>query len=1161
MQATYSSIALPVTRILGIPVVNGKIIGLELQSGFRMWHENTSTSPSGLHLGHDKAMLHHIIQTETSSFLDDYFDHKARMINLAIDHRHVYKRWQMVITTMIEKIPGTPRLDKLRVIHIIESDFNLWMGIVWGRRLIHQAEDLELLEDEQSGSRPGRKCQDVVIFKHMTYSINRMSRTDCITFDNDAKSCFDRIVMVCASLITQRYGMDTSVIELVIKTLSQIKYFAKTYCGISEVPYQVSESHGVHGPGQGGRASPAIWTIISCFLLQCMRENTAGATLESPYGQQLRQVSTGFVDDITHWCCTMGRTTIPPKTLLHEMSHSAQLWEQLLHLTGGKLELSKCFYYPVFWKFDSEGVPALTPPTEIDLVVQVTDSETKTSYVIESKEGSESHKTLGVMESPGGNYKEEHHRLQQKALHHAQILASSILQYKEMKTYYQSIYLPSMQYSLIVGTFSENQAHLIQIPVTQVVLTGLGYCSKTPSALVYGPPSIGGIGLRHLFAEQGTLKTQALIQNIRGNTKLGKIMLMQLQWAQLICGSREQLLVDVETDWPMLKEELWITSLRDFLKKSELSIHIPAIKTATPKRINDFSIMDKAASLGFKPYELLCINRCRIYLKATTISNICTADGTEIRYGIQECSEEARIQSFLLWPRQERPGPKSIQHWKRFLKRICRTDTKRLTLQLSHWHNHAYQKPWDAYYDFQNDTLTTTDSDNKIVQFHSASKHRKQWVMSSPTQGNENWTPTDSHIPVDVLHYSGSHCKISIPVYNLNQQAPSPVCTWYEYVERLPAWESSLIKHMSIQVYTPIQHFSQQNNLDLYIVSDGSVRADKGTFAWVIGSDTKIFITGQGSVFGNRLSSYRAEICGMLAWMQYIYHYSKFLNMNILCNLRPFCDNKTAVDNLNASHPIGPKDAMSPDYDILCEARHSLKQLRLQMNVMGFSHVKGHQDQNKKVVELSREASLNIEADKLANEAMQTWCNLGSQEVAQNPIFLKTGSDIITSDELNTLRWRWREILLQDYYAEKFHTSVRNLHSINWAALRIARTRMPLKMRQFSIKLTVDILATGSRLKLYGNLNTACHLCSQEETNVHLFSCPNRSTQREKMYKSLTEQFNRNETERAMTQAIIEGMQRWVNSEKEDPGTQYITSQNDLVEKKSAPPSHFCITR
>jgi hypothetical protein len=38
------------------------------------------------------------------------------------------------------------------------------------------------------------------------------------------------------------------------------------------MPYKDSNAQGIHGPGQGGRASPAIWTAISRFLLQWMRD-------------------------------------------------------------------------------------------------------------------------------------------------------------------------------------------------------------------------------------------------------------------------------------------------------------------------------------------------------------------------------------------------------------------------------------------------------------------------------------------------------------------------------------------------------------------------------------------------------------------------------------------------------------------------------------------------------------------------------------------------------------------------------------------------------------------------------------------------------------------------------------------------------------------------
>jgi hypothetical protein len=43
-----------------------------------------------------------------------------------------------------------------------------------------------------------------------------------------------------------------------------------------------------------------------------------------------------------------------------------------------------------------------------------------------------------------------------------------------------------MAYSLVVSTFSERQAQQIQSPVAQATLTGLGYNSRTPTAIVMG---------------------------------------------------------------------------------------------------------------------------------------------------------------------------------------------------------------------------------------------------------------------------------------------------------------------------------------------------------------------------------------------------------------------------------------------------------------------------------------------------------------------------------------------------------------------------------------------------------------------------------------------------------------------------------------------------
>jgi hypothetical protein len=93
-----------------------------------------------------------------------------------------------------------------------------------------------------------------------TYSTMRLSKSNGTTFDNDAKSCYDRIVLLFASLASQRIGMPAKACELLLSTLSQVKYRTRTIHRVSDSTYHTTRNHTIHGPGQGGRASPAIWT-------------------------------------------------------------------------------------------------------------------------------------------------------------------------------------------------------------------------------------------------------------------------------------------------------------------------------------------------------------------------------------------------------------------------------------------------------------------------------------------------------------------------------------------------------------------------------------------------------------------------------------------------------------------------------------------------------------------------------------------------------------------------------------------------------------------------------------------------------------------------------------------------------------------------------------
>jgi hypothetical protein len=72
--------------------------------------------PSGLHLGHAKALVVQLHADEDSdagrqllSLQKDLFDAHLSMVNYALQHGHPYDRWKSIVTVMFEKDPGTPK--------------------------------------------------------------------------------------------------------------------------------------------------------------------------------------------------------------------------------------------------------------------------------------------------------------------------------------------------------------------------------------------------------------------------------------------------------------------------------------------------------------------------------------------------------------------------------------------------------------------------------------------------------------------------------------------------------------------------------------------------------------------------------------------------------------------------------------------------------------------------------------------------------------------------------------------------------------------------------------------------------------------------------------------------------------------------------------------
>jgi hypothetical protein len=72
------------------------------------------------------------------------------MIMIASKHGISLQRWQNSTTAMIEKSPGCPKINRLRVIHLYEVDYNIILKIIWARKLVWNVHDNNRINESQA---------------------------------------------------------------------------------------------------------------------------------------------------------------------------------------------------------------------------------------------------------------------------------------------------------------------------------------------------------------------------------------------------------------------------------------------------------------------------------------------------------------------------------------------------------------------------------------------------------------------------------------------------------------------------------------------------------------------------------------------------------------------------------------------------------------------------------------------------------------------------------------------------------------------------------------------------------------------------------------------------------------------------------------------------
>jgi hypothetical protein len=456
----------------------------------------------------------------------------------------------------------------------------------------------------------------------LKYDTSYCARRTLFNFDNDATSCYDRIIVALASLINRKYGLNRRVVALHANTLQQAKFHLRTTQGISEEFYSHCVQFPIYGSGQGSGNSPAIWLFISSTLCNVHNQISNGATFTTPCGHETVKLSmVAFVDDSTGTYNKFLPQTEPPiQTLLPQAQYDCQAWNDLLWCSGGKLELPKCSYHVLRFEFLPNGTPR--PLTDnSDLTMQVKDAETGHHTQIPSIQPDDPHKTLGHWKSPTDSKATTQLKaLILKAKQIALLIGTGALSRHGADLAYHSIYCASLKFVLPQCFFSPKILDKAEAKSAPIILAKQGFNRNTAKPIRNCPKALAGCGMIPWKVLQGDGQLSLFIKHWRTPTIISKMLRMTLAWAQWNAGISQPILQFPTMDIPYL-EARWIKSFRHSLSMANMSLTVHSTYVMEHERSGDSHLMEWITNSNlYSDKQLFILNCCRLHLHVTTIS-------------------------------------------------------------------------------------------------------------------------------------------------------------------------------------------------------------------------------------------------------------------------------------------------------------------------------------------------------------------------------------------------------------------------------------------------------------------------------------------------------------------------------------------------------------
>jgi hypothetical protein len=599
-----------------------------------------------------------------------------------------------------------------------------------------------------------------------------------------------------------------------------------------------------------------------------------------------------------------------------------------------------------------------------------------------------------------------------------------------------------------------------------------------------------------------------IIRHIRSDTEQGKLLLITIQWWQLLAGVSKPLWGNPTSILPYL-EPNWLTSVRTFLRYSHGSLHIQDTMRdfPAPTRVNDQCIMDTIINLpSITASWLRAFNRCRVYMQVTYLSEISTADGLRIA---RTSWIGQRLRNHpLLWPQQPAPGPNSFRIWRRLLatafllghrRRVCsRTVDLVLHQPLRAWlpESSWLRSSWTTFF-------STTTRQLYRASNHTFESHSK--TLGPRTRGAPQCIAFhlephdhDTNLPIDAvpidLEIQPRYLSAPRTIPSIQPASLVPLAaSWDEYIALLAPWEQELLLHTQILHSEELQRLLRSNH-KVFLASDGGAQDPLGSYGCLLASKSQILAENGGQASGANPRSFRAEGYGMLAILRLLYHLLQFHDIpNIRGPVKIVCDSEsliTRVETTLQSKICRPRRKLYSEADVEAGIIDTLQSLALNVR---FQHVHSHPEKHHPNAPLSWDETLNTRCDTLATQYLDaaTTAQPLVTFIPASKAHLQVNGTSITHHIPSQLRYLCNRQASKEYLLHRYGWTASTFESVDWNLFRTTFLASTFNLRLFIVKLVNHLHPLGYRQhRLNPHHRPSCPSCHHPlEDDYHLLHC------------------------------------------------------------------------